>query len=155
MVNDGVDVNVLDWNPHKESNHLVTTGSDDGGLHIWDLRKIQKGGTKAAQTYSFLKSPITSLEYSPFNENLLAVASDDNQVSLWDFSIERDAEEEAVMAARHPELAQFPAQLVFQHMGLQSPKELHWHPQLPCVVIVTDLKGFDIFKPSNWKSLIR
>eukprot|EP01064_Diplonema_japonicum_P014898 TRINITY_DN225_c0_g1_i1.p1 TRINITY_DN225_c0_g1~~TRINITY_DN225_c0_g1_i1.p1 ORF type:complete len:550 (+),score=155.40 TRINITY_DN225_c0_g1_i1:2457-4106(+) len=152
----GVDVNVLDWNPHTQSSHLVATGSDDGSFFIWDLRKVgNPAGAEPVQTYTFLNAPVTSIEWSPTNENLLAVASDDNQVTLWDFSIERDREEELAMAARHPELARFPAQLVFQHMGLKSPKELHWHPQLPGVVIVTDENGFDIFRPSNWKSIIR
>eukprot|EP01059_Diplonema_ambulator_P033067 TRINITY_DN6767_c0_g2_i1.p1 TRINITY_DN6767_c0_g2~~TRINITY_DN6767_c0_g2_i1.p1 ORF type:complete len:524 (+),score=182.38 TRINITY_DN6767_c0_g2_i1:46-1572(+) len=151
----GVDVNVLDWNPHTPSSHLVATGSDDGSFYIWDLRKVKGAGAEPVQTYTFLNGPVTSIEWSPTNENLLAVASDDNQVTLWDFSIERDREEELAMAARHPELARFPAQLVFQHMGLKSPKELHWHPQLPGVIVVTDENGFDVFRPSNWKSIIR
>ena len=169
----GVDVNVLDWNQHKRESHQLATGHDDGSFCIWDLRMVMKNPTAAnpVQSYNFLTSAVTSIEWSPTNENLFAVASDDNQVplscthpppphtstqvTLWDISVERDAEEEAEMAARHPELAKFPAQLVFQHMGLKSPKELHWHPQIPGVVVVTDQNGFDIFRPSNWKTLVR
>eukprot|EP00755_Sulcionema_specki_P031153 Sspe_Gene.18925::Locus_6844_Transcript_1_1_Confidence_1.000_Length_1820::g.18925::m.18925/K14848/RRB1, GRWD1; ribosome assembly protein RRB1 len=150
---DGVDVNVLDWNRHKQASHLVACGLDDGTFQIWDLRTVAKG--RPLQSYNFHQQSITSIEWAPSNESLLAVASDDNQVTIWDFSIVRDREEETAMAARHPELARFPAQLVFQHMGLQNPKELHWHPQLPGTLLVTDANGFDIFRPSNWKSFVR
>eukprot|EP00756_Hemistasia_phaeocysticola_P032663 Hpha_TRINITY_DN16421_c2_g5::TRINITY_DN16421_c2_g5_i1::g.158994::m.158994/K14848/RRB1, GRWD1; ribosome assembly protein RRB1 len=153
----GQDINVLDWNPHRDATHLVATGGDDGCIGIWDLRKIQRGmGTNArVQSYNFHRGPITSLEWSPSNESMMAVASDDGQVTLWDFSIERDKEEEAALRVSHPELADYPAQLVFQHCALVEPKEVHWHPQIPGVVLVTDANGMDIFRPANWRSLMR
>eukprot|EP01062_Namystynia_karyoxenos_P043836 TRINITY_DN320_c8_g1_i1.p1 TRINITY_DN320_c8_g1~~TRINITY_DN320_c8_g1_i1.p1 ORF type:complete len:552 (+),score=159.34 TRINITY_DN320_c8_g1_i1:86-1657(+) len=152
---DGVDINVTDWNAHRPASHLVATGADDGALRIWDLRTVRRDGAQPVQSYLFHRKAITSLEWSPINESMVAVACDDNQVTLWDFSIERDAEEEAAINARHPELASYPAQLVFQHCGLDAPKEVHWHPQLPGVVMVVDANGMDVFRPANWKSIVR
>jgi len=153
----GEDVNVLDWNPHREATHLVATGGEDGIIGIWDLRKVQRGEGPGArvQAYNFHKGAITSLEWSPSNESMMAVSSDDGQVTLWDFSIERDVEEEEALKVSHPELTDYPAQLVFQHCGLVEPKEVHWHPQLTGVILVADQNGMDVFRPANWRSLMR
>ncbi|KAJ1401955.1 WD40/YVTN repeat-like-containing domain superfamily, partial [Sesbania bispinosa] len=44
--------------------------------------------------------PITSIEWSPHEAPSLAVLSSDNQLTIWDLSLERDEEEEAEFKAK-------------------------------------------------------
>jgi len=135
------DVNVLSWSPCV--GELLVTGSDDGGFKIWDTRHVSAG---PMANFLWHRKPITSVDWHPSDETVLAVASEDNSVSLWDMAVEDDRAEgsEAVPGEAH-----FPAQLLFLHMGQQDPKELRWHPQLPSVCVCTAGSGFNIFKTCN------
>jgi ribosome assembly protein RRB1 len=73
-------------------------------------------------------------------------------VCIWDLAVERDAEEEAAaMAADDNAVApdDLPPQLMFVHQGLKDPKELHWHHQIPGLVLTTAADGFNAFKAYN------
>ena len=61
------------------------------------------------------------------------------QVVQWDLAVERDEGESGGVEG-------VPDQLLFIHQGQREVKELHWHPQLPGVVLTTALSGFNIFR---------
>lgn len=62
------------------------------------------------------------------------------QVVQWDLAVERDE------GQGEAEAGGLPPQLLFIHQGQRELKELHWHPQLPGVLITTALSGFNIFR---------
>lgn len=137
------DINVISWN--AKVSYLMISGCDDGSFKIWDLRNF-KPNTAAAH-FRFHKGAITSVEWDPNDESQLAVSGADNQITIWDLSLERDTEVE--LAEKTESAVEVPPQLLFQHMGQNDMKELHWHPQIPGVVVSTAADGFDIFKPAT------
>lgn len=135
------DVNVISWN--RNVGFLLASGSDDGSFKVWDLRSIKKGSLPLAN-FSFHKGPITSIEWAPHDESMIGVSSTDNQVSIWDLSVEADDD----AATKDPALEEYPPQLLFLHMGQTNIKELHFHPQIPGTVVSTAEDSFNIFKPA-------
>ena len=100
---------------------------------------------------SWHSKPITSVEWATDDENVLCVASSDNTVTLWDMSLEDDAEAEAALggggAVGVGAGGPAPSQLLFIHAGQEDMKEAHFHAQLPGVVISTAADGFNLWKP--------
>ena len=135
-----VDVNVISWNKHQP---LVISGGDDGIVKVWDLRSIREGG-KSAALFKQHSGPITSVEWHPVDSPVFAASGEDNQVTQWDLSVERDVTGDA--DANQEEDASTPPQLLFVHKGQKQIKEVHWHPQLPGVMVSTAETGFNIFK---------
>ncbi|CAN0004822.1 unnamed protein product, partial [Discosporangium mesarthrocarpum] len=82
------DVNVVSWN--RNVTYLLASGSDDGGFKIWDLRSFGKGEPVAQ--FRWHQAPITSIEWHPTDESMLAASGADNQLTLWDLSVEADEE---------------------------------------------------------------
>ncbi|KAI9003573.1 WD40-repeat-containing domain protein [Gaertneriomyces semiglobifer] len=143
------DVNVISW--HPTSHYLLASGSDSGVFSIWDLRNWTKPEPPTpAATFKWHQGAITSLEWKPHESSVIAVAGEDDQVTIWDFALERDAEEEATMTTGvHGEKVEVPPQLLFIHQGQKHVKEVHWHKQIPGVVISTAYDGLNIFKTIN------
>jgi len=145
------DVNVVSWS--ALASHMLASGGDDGHLKIWDLRMIQDGAPVA--DFKWHHGPIASVEWCPYESSMLVTTGQDGQTCVWDMALERDAEEEAALSAQiggennasMPD--DVPAQLLFVHMGQQDPKEAHWHPQIPGMLVNTALDGFNVFKPFN------
>ncbi|KAJ1972810.1 Ribosome assembly protein rrb1, partial [Dimargaris cristalligena] len=140
------DVNVISWN--RNASYLLASGSDDGVLSIWDMRSFtskdaQKQRTPVA-SFKWHRAPITSVEWHPTEESVLAASGADDQITLWDLSVEHDAEEMQEMnAAAQMEV---PPQLLFIHQGQTDIKEIHWHPKKAGVLMSTAGSGFNIFK---------
>lgn len=148
------DVNVMSWS--RQTTHLLATGADDGQWAVWDLRqwKPSAGGSAAGQltptpvaSFNFHKKPITSIEWHPTDDSVVAVASADSTATLWDLSVEIDDEEygkEAGLGLGEGS-EKVPPQLLFQH-HFEDGKELHWHPQMSGTVMITGGGGLNVFK---------
>ncbi|EFP80022.1 ribosome biosynthesis protein rrb1 [Puccinia graminis f. sp. tritici] len=140
------DVNVLSWN--QSTSYLIVSGGDEGGLKVWDLRNLQsknKQENRPVADFQYHKSAITSVEWNALEDSCFAASSADDQVTLWDLSVEVDAEEKKTMAKDNAQQP-FPDQLLFSHQGQKEIKEVHWHPQIPGCVISTALDGLNVFK---------
>jgi len=137
------DVNVISWN--RKTPHLLASGADDGMIKVWNLKKFKSDSPAAS--YKWHKKDITSVEWHPHDETSLAAASSDNSISVWDMALEPDPDVAPQGASLQG--AQIPDQLLFLHMGQEHIKELHFHPQIPSLIISTAADGFNFFKPSN------
>ncbi|KAI7907769.1 WD40-repeat-containing domain protein [Cokeromyces recurvatus] len=137
------DVNVITWN--KKASYLMASGHDDGIFSVWDLRTFKGGNSQPTPvaTFKWHNAPITSIEWHPTEESVLAVSGADNQLTLWDLSVEPDTEQEGRLTTGGVEV---PPQLLFVHQGQEDIKELHFHKQIPGCVISTASTGMNIFK---------
>ncbi|KAL8824030.1 MAG: hypothetical protein Q9191_005353 [Dirinaria sp. TL-2023a] len=138
------DVNVLSWS--KQTPHLLATGAEDGEWAVWDLRQWKplsnaktdsNAKPKPVASFNFHQEQITSLEWHPTDDSIVAVAAGDNTLTLWDLAVELDDEESRDTA----DVKDVPPQLLFVHF-MESVKECHWHPQIPGVVMGTGAGGF-------------
>jgi ribosome assembly protein RRB1 len=158
---DASDINVAAWNTVKAGSHLIATGAESGTVAVWDLRKVATPNQRPEpiQCLTFHNgAAISAVEFSEHNESVLAVTSDDGQATIWDLSVERDPDEEREVLGKlfnRNDTTTLPDQLMFQHQGLTHPKEVHFHPQVPGMVVTGDFNGLNIFKPRNWRSLMK
>ncbi|CAF2644742.1 unnamed protein product [Rotaria sp. Silwood2] len=135
------DVNVISWNKHEP---FIISGGDDGYIKVWDLRQLSKQTPVAS--FKHHRSSITSVQWHHTDSSVFAAAGADNQITLWDLAVEKDDEENKEQTANNNQLENLPDQLLFIHMGQTDIKEVHWHKQIPGLIISTALSGFNIFK---------
>lgn len=148
------DVNVNSWNKMEKA--FILSGGDDGIVKVWDLRKFRRTSTSGMEytpvaTFKHHTDSITSVEWHPTDSTVFAASSDDNMITLWDLAVETDRNEpldtdQNVPTEDDAAVSQLPPQLLFIHQGQKQVKELHWHPQMPGVLISTAVTGFDIFR---------
>jgi ribosome assembly protein RRB1 len=129
---------------------LLASGDDKGEFRIWDLRMLPKGGSSGANfefdsitRIRWHTSAITSLQFEPREDSVLAVCSEDNKLTLWDFSVEADESEQVT-----DEDIEIPPQLMFLHQGQNEMKELRFHPQYRTLLFTTAADSFNIFRPN-------
>ncbi|RKU47039.1 ribosome biosynthesis protein rrb1 [Coniochaeta pulveracea] len=140
------DVNVISWS--RKTSHLLASGHDDGEWAVWDLRNWKPsaaGGSVAGKpsaiaSFNYHKEQITSLEWHPTDDSIMAVAAGDNTVTLWDLAVELDDEESKDTAG----VQDVPPQLLFVHYQSMA-KEVHWHPQIPGTLMATG-EEFSVFR---------
>ena len=138
------DVNVMSWS--RQTAHLLATGADDGAWAVWDLRQWKAVGpgsasgrsdTSAVATFQFHREAITSIEWHPHEDSIVAVAAADDTLSLWDLAVELDDDESRDTGG----VPDVPPSLLFLHYA-DTVKECHWHPQIPGCVMATGGAGF-------------
>ncbi|KAK4688072.1 ribosome assembly protein RRB1, partial [Tremellales sp. Uapishka_1] len=135
------DVNVISWN--KQVDYLLLSGGDEGGLKVWDLRMFSKKETPTpVADFKWHTAPVTSVEWHPTDSSVFAASGSDDQVTLWDLSVEQDEDEAPIVG----DMGQVPPQLLFIHQGQKDVKELHWHPQIPGMILTTASDSFNAFK---------
>ncbi|XP_030606390.1 glutamate-rich WD repeat-containing protein 1 [Archocentrus centrarchus] len=130
------DINVISWN---RSEPFLLSGGDDGLLKVWDLRQFKTGHPVA--NFKQHSAPITSVEWNPVDSSVFAASGADDVASLWDLSVES-----CDVGARVEAVRDLPPQLLFLHQGQSEIKEIHWHPQMPGVMVSTALSGFNVFR---------
>lgn len=147
------DVNVISWN--KTTDYLLLSGGDEGCVKVWDLRNFKPataGSTPAEKpsavaSFQWHTAPISSVEWHPTEDSVFAASGRDDQVTLWDLSVEQDEEEAAARESyKGPDGKDVPHQLLFCHQGASEIKEVHWHPQINGMLISTSADGFHLFK---------
>ncbi|PFH57861.1 hypothetical protein XA68_14480 [Ophiocordyceps unilateralis] len=136
----GSDVNVMSWS--RQTTHLLASGADDGVWAVWDLRQWKSSSEKPQPlaNFDFHKEQITSLEWHPTDDSIMAVAAGDSTVTLWDLAVELDDEESKDTAG----VKDVPPQLLFVHY-LKDVKEVHWHPQITGSLMATG-EEFSVFR---------
>lgn len=130
------DINVITWN--NELDHLLASGGDDGVFKIWDMRKFGESNVQPEWSFNWHRGPITSIEWNPNDKFEIVVSSEDNTITIWDFSLTKDPNE----------TTDIPPQLLFIHQGQTHIKEIHWHKQIPNMVISTASEGFNVWQPN-------
>ncbi|KAM8794775.1 glutamate-rich WD repeat-containing protein 1 [Eudromia elegans] len=145
------DVNVIAWSRHEP---FVLSGGDDGALRLWDLRRFHEGSSVA--TFKQHSAPVTSLEWHPTESGVLAAAGADDLVTQWDLAVEpdgdtgdTDGDNDGDSDGDAAALAALPPQLLFVHQGDAEPKELHWHPQCPGLLLVAARHGVTVFRSAS------
>eukprot|EP00198_Chlamydomonas_reinhardtii_P007811 XP_001697148.1 predicted protein [Chlamydomonas reinhardtii] len=149
----------IQWSPTEDT--VFASCGVDRSVRIWDTRERGRPMLTAAGAHdsdvnviswnrgvTYMLAHVTSVEWCPYEGSMLASAAADNQLAVWDLALERDPEEEAALApegnAAAPE--DLPAQLLFLHAGQNDLKELHWHSQIPGLIVSTAGDGFNLFK---------
>jgi len=107
---------------------------------------MQAGGADftAVVSFRYHTAPVTSLEWNPNDSSVLAVSAADDRLTIWDFAVEPD--EIPMTSSLSGDQDDVPSQLLFVHQGQKEIKELHWHTQLPGVIISTANDAFNIFR---------
>ena len=74
----------------------------------------------------------------------MAVASADNKMTLWDFSVEVDESEKPDEDIG----MDIPPQMMFLHQGQSNMKELRFHPQYATLIVTTAEDSFNVLRPN-------
>jgi ribosome assembly protein RRB1 len=106
------------------------------------LRQFASGGTGSDSSSNSImplarftphRTPITSVEWHPTDESMLAV-TDSVGTYIYDLSVEEDD------TGADPNINNdIPPQLLFVHCGSEQFKEVHWHPQITSCLMTTAL----------------
>ncbi|KAG5191207.1 WD40-repeat-containing domain protein [Tribonema minus] len=91
----GADPECLIWDPHDGSRLMA--GTEDGAVACWDVRKV---GAPPLFRFAAHGEGVAGLSASPHHRGLLATASEDKTVRLWDASAAGGAAMPVLLAAK-------------------------------------------------------
>ncbi|KAL1549081.1 protein HEAT STRESS TOLERANT DWD 1-like [Salvia divinorum] len=115
----------LQWSPTEP--YIFASCSINEIITIWDTRTGKSPAVSIKAHKAYPDELYASI--SPHEASTLAVSSTDNQLTIWDLSLERDEEEEAEFRAKTKEQVNapndFPPQLLFVHQDQKDLKELY------------------------------
>eukprot|EP00890_Picochlorum_soloecismus_P001888 jgi/Picsp_1/26/NSC_00026-R1_wd repeat protein len=123
-----LDVHCCDWSELMP--HLILTGAQDGGVMVWDTRKLAEP-LKALHHHT---KAVMNVEWSHHSPGVFASGADDGFVCIWDLNISSSKRENESINKR----LQVPAQeeLIFQHAGHKSPVvDFCWNPDDPWMLM--------------------
>ncbi|PON89977.1 Guanine nucleotide-binding protein, beta subunit [Trema orientale] len=120
LIGEGDDDSGLAWDPVRE-------GSTEGTIDIFDLRtELQK-----LFTLSNHEEDVTQVEWDPSHENILASASCDRKVIIWDLNSRIGSLESKYLEDNENE----PPELLFSHRGHRYwITEVSWNKNEPWVI---------------------
>lgn len=78
----------------------------------WQTNEARLFSDAPAADFQWHTKAITSIEWNPMDDSELAVSGSDNQVSIWDLSLELDGEQPGTVDSNEPAV---PPQLLFIH----------------------------------------
>ena len=110
--------------------HLILSGAQDGGVMVWDARKLSEP-LKALHHHT---KAVMNVEWSHHAPGVFASGADDGFVCIWDLNISSSKRENESINKR----LQVPAQeeLIFQHAGHKSPVvDFCWNPDDPWMLM--------------------
>ncbi|OTF74635.1 glutamate-rich WD repeat-containing protein 1-like protein [Euroglyphus maynei] len=156
ILSGGDDGTIKVWDLRQVRRHSIKSSNGDS-----DASKTANG-CKPVATFKQHHGPITSVDWHRTDGTVFAASGEDHQITLWDLSVEPDEQqdEEKMLANKRPKIdinsnkqdkdesiiGKLPPQLLFIHQGQKEVKEIHWHPQIPGLLISTAATGFDIFR---------
>lgn len=136
------DINCTGWKASSGA-EMIATGSDDCSVKIWDPRFMTNSNSTIANI-QYHKEPITALCWDPLSPCQLSVTSEDNRLSIWDFSVEPDENKVKDLSSNK----EIPDQLVFLHQGQENLKDVKFHPYYQDMLLSTAENGINMFKPN-------
>jgi ribosome assembly protein RRB1 len=88
----------MSWPP--PTTNTPASGADDDVWAVWDLRNWKAAPTPGAssdpttpvESFGFHKEQITSVEWHPTEDSIVAVAAGDDTLTLLDLAVELDEE---------------------------------------------------------------
>lgn len=64
----------------------IVGGCDDGIIQIYDVSKLMKGENGLVSKQNKHSKPVHSLDFNPFQTNLLATGASDSEIFIWDIN---------------------------------------------------------------------
>eukprot|EP00922_Rhytidocystis_sp_ex-Travisia-forbesii_P016069 GHVS01023915.1.p1 GENE.GHVS01023915.1~~GHVS01023915.1.p1 ORF type:complete len:652 (+),score=73.60 GHVS01023915.1:2-1957(+) len=127
-------VRTIAFNQHSE--HVVASGGDSNDIRVWDLRRVRE----PLCLLRFHTGCVNRLSFSPGAANILASASDDKLVVLWNLNEASNQPPKQLKEASTDESARCGKEVMFVHGGHRgSVGDIAWcnDPKAPWLIAST------------------